>query len=1171
MKAAQLTPAATPAKKNSPFFNKESGQDFFDSANNEEPFFSKTKNNNYSIQTKLIVGAPNDIYEKEADSMADNVVQRLSDSSSIQTKSNSIGSVTPFVQKECAHCEEEEKLQKKEKENDKLLNGKFQKKPIFESNAEPPDDDSFSLGNAKSEIKRKCTECDKEEKLQKKELSCPPVNMLQKQSIGGPALATTPAAQSSALPASVVTQWQAHIKANQPAVAVNDIITEMIRRGEINPSFYRVQQTSTGAPPCQTPNPQLITVTSSVNGANTQQCPCVTIGSSKYANPRMEIHDDLVKFTTLGSTTPQTNATILHSTLLHEFRHVRQQYEECNTPGIVTSSGLCTDCNNPEEMDAYLAEIEAGYNQPAIMNAWVRVFVNWNYLSPVQQNVFNARKQAAEAKVNSLFPRVTWNTNQRVIIYQQWCQSIQGGAVGTCNSFMTPATQAGSSQPNSPAQPSQTNSTIQRKCAACEEEKKLQKKEKEDENLLNGKLQKKPIFESNTEPPGDDDSFSFGNVQSGIQRKCAECEKEEILQKKPDHSSYSTLSNIENSINSSRGSGSSLPTGTRTEMENSFGADFSNVRIHNDSSAVQMSKDLNAQAFTHGSDIYFNSGKYDTNSKSGKHLLAHELTHVVQQRPVDKIRKYPMDGAPAGDPKKDPNVKKALGGDGGTAAAAPAPVAALNPARLIEDKTQPSIGPTPLEKAYDVVIKLLNSKEIMPGTQYEKSWDFIDADATLFNFPTEVGVVISLGGGIHAGAKFGYKIDPITLRNVRVGLSNEQLKDITKYAAIGSALSTFTLGISSGWAIDKILSGHYWGDATLDFGAEITGSFDFSAELRAEASFAKLIKLAVIKAGLNAGAKAGVRASAKMPVQIEIKNKRISFDTSLFFESDFLLSLFLKANLEAELLGWKFNVAEIGFEKEFAAKPLAFTLGTPVKLNSENSDPKKVVDIPMIAEKVKKFVEVFKNHTSNILEPEKVDEGGEMGEIAPPKNVLRTRANGGSYDPYLSALLANERRNVGYKEFDDFKGTNVAVFKYKIYEGNLPDESKLVKDEYEAAPNKKGVLHSEAQIIGKLHEIHKSYGKGKTYLFKVTHVLSERIPCTSCSSYLRTPSPLVSTQQAQIYYLVPWITSPQRAYLENIRSLIMSYGMKPPTVEAILEKEQKAKEDKAKGAKKENP
>jgi peptidoglycan hydrolase-like protein with peptidoglycan-binding domain len=178
---------------------------------------------------------------------------------------------------------------------------------------------------------------------------------------------------------------------------------------------------------------------------------------------------------------------------------------------------------------------------------------------------------------------------------------------------------------------------VQTKCAHCEEEDKLQKKEKEVDKSLNGKLQKKPIFESNVKPTDDD---------KNIQRKCAECEKEEKLQKKSDTSSQTEPSNIEGKLNTSKGSGSSLPAATREHMENSFEADFSNVRIHNDNSAVQMSKNLNAQAFTHGSDIYFNSGKYDTNSKGGKHLLAHELTHVVQQNGIGtkklKSQKEPL-------------------------------------------------------------------------------------------------------------------------------------------------------------------------------------------------------------------------------------------------------------------------------------------------------------------------------------------------------------------------------------------------------------------------------------------------------------------------------------------------------------------------------------------------
>ena len=93
----------------------------------------------------------------------------------------------------------------------------------------------------------------------------------------------------------------------------------------------------------------------------------------------------------------------------------------------------------------------------------------------------------------------------------------------------------------------------------------------------------------------------------------------------------SSLSGLESRLNTSKNNGSPLPQEARSFMENRFGTDFGHVKIHTDTGAVQMNKELNAQAFTHGNHIYFNSGMFDTASFSGKHLLAHELTHVVQQ------------------------------------------------------------------------------------------------------------------------------------------------------------------------------------------------------------------------------------------------------------------------------------------------------------------------------------------------------------------------------------------------------------------------------------------------------------------------------------------------------------------------------------------------------------
>jgi len=84
-------------------------------------------------------------------------------------------------------------------------------------------------------------------------------------------------------------------------------------------------------------------------------------------------------------------------------------------------------------------------------------------------------------------------------------------------------------------------------------------------------------------------------------------------------------------IKATQGGGKPMDGGTKSFMESRFGNDFSDVKIHTGDYAVQMSKELNAQAFTVGNDIYFNSGKYAPEASGGKHLLAHELTHTIQQ------------------------------------------------------------------------------------------------------------------------------------------------------------------------------------------------------------------------------------------------------------------------------------------------------------------------------------------------------------------------------------------------------------------------------------------------------------------------------------------------------------------------------------------------------------
>lgn len=88
---------------------------------------------------------------------------------------------------------------------------------------------------------------------------------------------------------------------------------------------------------------------------------------------------------------------------------------------------------------------------------------------------------------------------------------------------------------------------------------------------------------------------------------------------------------FERSLNSARSGGSSLEPKVRNQMESAIGADFRSVRIHTDIRADQLNRSVQAKAFTRGQDVFFRQGAYQPGSQGGQELIAHELTHVVQQ------------------------------------------------------------------------------------------------------------------------------------------------------------------------------------------------------------------------------------------------------------------------------------------------------------------------------------------------------------------------------------------------------------------------------------------------------------------------------------------------------------------------------------------------------------
>jgi|GEM_PF-6640555 len=136
------------------------------------------------------------------------------------------------------------------------------------------------------------------------------------------------------------------------------------------------------------------------------------------------------------------------------------------------------------------------------------------------------------------------------------------------------------------------------------------------------------------------------NEEENIQTKVDEPEiqkkedEQEILQpqseaqkmiQKQDTDNFIDTS-METTLKARKGKGAPLEKNVKVEMESGFGTNFGDVRIHTDKEAQELAGKVGAQAFTYGNDIYFNSGKYNPASSEGKFLLAHELTHVLQQR-----------------------------------------------------------------------------------------------------------------------------------------------------------------------------------------------------------------------------------------------------------------------------------------------------------------------------------------------------------------------------------------------------------------------------------------------------------------------------------------------------------------------------------------------------------
>lgn len=154
--------------------------------------------------------------------------------------------------------------------------------------------------------------------------------------------------------------------------------------------------------------------------------------------------------------------------------------------------------------------------------------------------------------------------------------------------------------------------------------------------------------QSSVQRAGEEDELAMKRIQrmgeeeeiamKRIQRESegGEAEDEELMLARADEQvdmsgSFDVGGDIEQQIASTSGSGQSMPAESAGFFADRMGHDFSSVNIHTDTQSDTLNRSLGSRAFTTGNDIYFRGGEFNPGSSGGQELLAHELTHVVQQ------------------------------------------------------------------------------------------------------------------------------------------------------------------------------------------------------------------------------------------------------------------------------------------------------------------------------------------------------------------------------------------------------------------------------------------------------------------------------------------------------------------------------------------------------------
>jgi hypothetical protein len=648
MKTAESKSVATATKSTSAFFTKQSGQDFFGTESAKESFFSGPVNSVSPIQAKLNIGAANDKYEREADSMADKVVQKLGFPERqnncqplIQSKQRRINSV-PSLQEKCAECEAEEKLQKKEN------NGEEPEKLQRQQNI-----DGVRNGVGDNQVvQQKCETCEEEEKkLQEKkneeQNKAEKSVELQKKSDQQ----LTPEVSENDNPRKNGNGILDFNKANLKKASGYSAQAKLTI-GQPNDKYEKEADAVADATVQKLSEPSQVTSTDSQTVSPFVQAKCASCEEEerkeKQEGPVDEV-PEIHKMTDLGfppDIPPANNSG-----------NGEDQNNGTAIQRNIAGTGIHGGCPECEESEKVFNESEAiiqrepesaprsdGSRESIVAFAKSQIGkVEAKHSDGSGKRVGSDRLleyfnvAAPGVWPDSVIETAGANMPAWCGIFSVWAHKKAGKDIGTWQMGRGVSAFNTISETTSP-QPGDIGyiNKHQHHCIVM----------KLDGDTIYSIDGNSGLYGEVTENKRSFKDFAgfftaFGGGTS-VQRK-----EDEDIQANSGANANNSSSSLERNLNTSKGSGSALPEKARTNMESSMGFDFSNVRIHTDSSAVQMNKDLHAQAFTYGSDIYFNAGKYDTASKSGEHLLAHELTHTIQQgasvhrKPTPDIQRAP--------------------------------------------------------------------------------------------------------------------------------------------------------------------------------------------------------------------------------------------------------------------------------------------------------------------------------------------------------------------------------------------------------------------------------------------------------------------------------------------------------------------------------------------------